>query len=151
MEQKHIYIFLAVVIVASLLQFISIGFLGNSIASNTPVLGELLTFIDYLYFTNYLKNGLDMSNMVPFGLRAVSLVATAYTVIILYDIGFYKLNELFNDSKEFAPIIKGITIIAAIVIHYFIYYFLHTIFIGILFPLYHKIEEINKMIPTIGV
>ncbi|MEK4994457.1 hypothetical protein BSK62_17045 [Paenibacillus odorifer] len=152
MGKKYIYYLLGAIIASILLQFISIGILGNSIASNTPILGELLTVIDYFYLTHYLNHGLDMSNMENFLLRAVSLGATAYTAITLYDWGFYKLKELFKDSDELAPIIQLITIIVAIIIHFVIYYFLYTVYVETLFTLFHKLntemEKINKMFET---
>ncbi|MBO9604988.1 MAG: hypothetical protein J7639_03515 [Paenibacillaceae bacterium] len=153
MNKRHIYYFLGAVSCSILLQFISIGMLGNSVASNTPILGEILTVIDFLYFNHYLNQGLDINNMEQFLLRAISLAATAYTAIKLNDFGLHKLNELFNDSPEFAPVIKGITIVCAIVIHFFIYFALHIMYIDTLYSLFHRVQEemdkVRTLIPTL--
>ncbi|NOU66835.1 hypothetical protein GC096_22565 [Paenibacillus sp. LMG 31461] len=139
-NKNYLLYFIGAVGIAVLLQFISIGLLGNSVASNIPLLGELLTVIDFLYLTHYLNHGLDLNNMEQFLLRAVSLAATAYTAIKMFDWGFYRLNELFNDSPDFAPIVKGLTIVVAIIIHFFIYFALHTIYIDTLYQLFHRVQ-----------
>ncbi|TDF92947.1 hypothetical protein [Paenibacillus piri] len=146
MNKNHLFIALGAVVFAIFLQFVSVGLLGNSVVSNIPILGELLTVIDFLFLFNYLNDGLDLYNIEQVVLRVISLAATAYTLIILNEWGFDKLNELFNDSPDYARIIKVITIVVAIIIHYFVYFILHAIYIDIFYQIIHKVQiEFDKV------
>ncbi|REK75185.1 hypothetical protein [Paenibacillus paeoniae] len=139
---KKFIIFGGIIVVAIILQFINVGLVGNSVVSNIPVLGELLTLIDFLFIFDHLNQGLTISNMQQFLLRVVSLIATLYTAIKINDLGLNRFNEFFGDER----IIKYITIVAAIVIHMVIYFIFHKMYIETIFALLHRItDELNKI------
>lgn len=146
-RKRFVFIGLGVVLCAITLQSVSIGLLGNSIVSNLPWLGSLLTFIDVLYLSHYLNSGITVGNLGQFVLRAISLAATALAVAYYYDRGIYRLKELLNDWDEsLSRLIQFLIFAIAVAVHFLAYYILHMIYVELLLGSFLKFqEEMDKL------
>ena len=122
------------------MQFYSLGTLEGSFLSNIPVLGDILTFFDVIVTFYYIRVGLTDENVIPFFLRVLSLLATIYTMTVLYRFRIHPNSEeehLFN-----ILIIPLMTIIHA----GFIY-----VFKSICFPIFDLADKTVKLIESLPI
>ncbi|WP_373233130.1 hypothetical protein [Cohnella sp.] len=143
--KRFVFIGLGVVLCAITLQSVSIGLLGNSIVSNLPWLGSLLTIIDALYLSHYLNSGITIGNLGQFTLRAISLAATGVAVAKYYEWGIYRLKELLNDWDEsLSRLIQFLIFAIAVAVHFVAYYFLHVVYVEMLLGSFLKFQELME-------
>lgn len=105
---------------AIVLQFITLGVLGSSIAGNIPILGDILLIIDIGYYLNYLQGNITISTVSLILTRAVSIAATAYTLDLISKLDFFELRD--------SLVYKVFLFCIAVFVNYFILSLLSSIF-----------------------
>lgn len=93
---NKVVLFLVSLVLAILIQFLSMGFLESSIAGNTPILGNILFFIDIGYLIYYMHGEITVGILPLMIARVISIAATAYTVSLLSKFASIYIEESYG-------------------------------------------------------
>lgn len=129
------------VVIAVVVQFVSVGVFASSILGNLPILGNLLMFVDIGALIYFLNDGIDHNNFIVFCGRLGSLIGTIYTLEKLSKIEFFAMKLEFERSKFY----KWCLIIIGVFINFGYMFVITQIYIPIFELLHRSLEETELM------
>lgn len=103
-------LFVYSVVIAILIQTVSMGFLESSVAGNTPVLGNILFVIDIGYLIYYMHGDITVGIVPLLMARFLSIAATLYTVGMLSKIAIHTIGIEESLSYKLAMFGLGVGI-----------------------------------------
>ncbi|WP_411734871.1 hypothetical protein [Paenibacillus sp. M2] len=128
-------------IIAIVVQFISLGVFASSILGNLPILGNLLMIFDIGALIYFYNDGIDNNNFIVFLGRLGSLIGTIYTLEKLSKIDFFVMKLEFERSKFY----KWCLIIIGVFINFGYMFVITQIYIPIFELLHRSLEETELM------
>lgn len=93
---NKVVLFLVSLVLAIIIQFLSMGLLESSIAGNTPFLGNILFIIDIGYLIYYMHGEITVGIVPLMIARVISIAATVYTISLLSKLPSIDLEESYG-------------------------------------------------------